>query len=482
MESNELDENTENNGKSDKQDSTPTRWNQIDLGLMPKIFKGVFVNISDKVAGILTILTTITMSLSDIISDILVAISLFTIGEYTMGFFVLLVDFIPSWTLATHNLLSGKWKSITISKDKYATVFLVLISPFSSVLFHVRWLAQFESADEEMFEYLHHNSRLSQLLNGSYESPLQIVILLILWGSGTLKLPWMEDKCFTDSKGRVICLGILPAIFSLTISMLSIVKGSLDISEGRSWQEKFIVFVYALCNYMFRLPTIALLVIYFSEWCFAIFTPIFLLNLVLILRYDRLKRKDFSIGTTVLIATISPFIASDQTNLYQKVDTERQIEFDESENKYRRQLSAKISMASLFILFLSNLALYLLLEFDDDFITPILKQDLILEKNSTKTILLAFLFPLGCCLMVSNILYHKVVTTKTNSSKNYYSSSYIYTEVSEEAKQYVKYCALKTLAFVVFVCVVMTSCFTVYYLQKGKIDLPDVPIGKYYNN
>ena len=103
-----------------------------------------------------------------------------------------------------------------------------------------------------------------------------------------------------------------------------------------------------------------------------------------------------------------------------------------------------------------------------------------MEKDSTKTILLAFLFPLGCCLMISNLLYHKVVTTKTNTSKNYYSSGYIYTEVSEEAKKYVKSCALKTLAFMVFVCVVMASCFTVHYLEKGKGDLPEVPIGKNY--
>ena len=75
---------------------------------------------------------------------------------------------------------------ITVSKDKFATIIFVALSPFSSALFHLRLLFQFEPADEGVFKYLHHSSWLSQLLNGSYESPLQIILPGILWGNGTL--------------------------------------------------------------------------------------------------------------------------------------------------------------------------------------------------------------------------------------------------------------------------------------------------------
>ena len=131
MDSHELENNTKYVGENDDKVPAPTRWRQIDLGLMPKLFKAIFVNISDKSAGILTILTTTAMSLSDIISDIVIAVTLFSMEEYAIGLFVLLVDFFPSWTLVAHNLFSDKWRPIVITKDKFATVFLV----FSITLF-----------------------------------------------------------------------------------------------------------------------------------------------------------------------------------------------------------------------------------------------------------------------------------------------------------------------------------------------------------
>ena len=44
-------------------DMETSRWSEVDLGLLPRIFKGILVNISDKVAVILTILTTIAIIL-----------------------------------------------------------------------------------------------------------------------------------------------------------------------------------------------------------------------------------------------------------------------------------------------------------------------------------------------------------------------------------------------------------------------------------
>ena len=59
MDSHELTRLSDNMNVSPNTSIETSRWDEIDLGLIPKIFKGIFVNISDKVAGILTILTTI---------------------------------------------------------------------------------------------------------------------------------------------------------------------------------------------------------------------------------------------------------------------------------------------------------------------------------------------------------------------------------------------------------------------------------------
>ena len=40
-----------------------------------------------------------------------------------------------------------------------------------------------------------------------------------------------------DSAGRCVCLGVVPGIFSLTLSLLSLLKGSIDVSEGKTWRD-----------------------------------------------------------------------------------------------------------------------------------------------------------------------------------------------------------------------------------------------------
>ena len=127
------------------------------------------------------------------------------------------------------------------------------------------------------------------------------------------------------------------------------------------------------------------------------------------MRYDRLKRQHFSVVTSVLVVSISAFITSDQTNVYQMKKRKKDVEFNESKNKDRRKLSATISMANLPFFFLSNLILYFLLAYKKDFITPTLKSNLIMEKENTEQILRLFLLPLGGCLMVSNLMYYKVM-------------------------------------------------------------------------
>ena len=124
-----------------------------------------------------------------------------------------------------------------------------------------------------------------------------------------------------------------------------------------------IAFVYSMCNFSFRLPSIALAILFYNEWSLILFFPILLINLVLIIRYDESKRKELSVVTSVIIATITPFMSSDQTNLYQRKDVQTTSQIDETENKHRRKLAAKISMVISPMLWISNLILLVLLKY-----------------------------------------------------------------------------------------------------------------------
>ena len=120
------------------------------------------------------------MSLADTVSDLVVAFTLIFAGNYYWGFMVILIDYIPSWDLFVHNCTSKKWRKFKGIQEKIVAIIFLIISPFDTALFNLRWLDKFETVDHDTFDFLHHNARMSQLLSGSLESPIQIVLLFIL--------------------------------------------------------------------------------------------------------------------------------------------------------------------------------------------------------------------------------------------------------------------------------------------------------------
>ena len=52
------------------------RWDEIDFGLIQSLFKAIFLNISEKVSGTLTILTTIAISIAKPKQQVLLGYSL----------------------------------------------------------------------------------------------------------------------------------------------------------------------------------------------------------------------------------------------------------------------------------------------------------------------------------------------------------------------------------------------------------------------
>ena len=404
-----------NDNRQSTNDVKEEKWKTVQFGLIHTILSKLFKNVSYRVCGILTILTQVTISISDTISDFAIAITLFSRKHTTLGWAVIIIDYVPGWILAIHNSFSLKWRSAETINQKVLTTAFLIFSPFSQALFHIRWLCRFDKAGPKEFELLHHNSRLSQLLCGSYESPMQIMLLFIVWGQNKIDLPWSNETCLKDSQNRTVCLGVIPGILSLAISLLSLLKGSIELSEGQSWTEKGITFVYSFCNFAFRLPSIALLILYFNEWSLMIFIPIMVANLIMILRFDTDKRQDLSIVSSVIISTVTPFVASDQTNLYQRTESQIASVDTSSDNTYRRKLASNISMAISPMLFTGDLVLFFLLRFHKTFDY---NDEIILEENVTEKILSMFLLPLGGLVMVANLMYRQRLTPWKSSNKS----------------------------------------------------------------
>ena len=378
------------------------RWEQIDLGLIQTIFSLWFKNVSQRVSVTLSIISTIIFSLLDNFSDFYVAYTLFYKEEWTYACIVIICDYIPGWQLAIHNVCFKSGRKWIRSNQQIITLVFLLVSPLSLPLFFLQWLILFDYTDEKTFNYLHHNARLSQLLNGSVESPLQIVILFILWGEGKLDTPWTRSTVLSDSIGNELDLGALPGMLSLVMSAIVILKGSLEVVESTNWREKFVVCGYALSNFIFRLSSFVLSLMYFREWSALLFGTIFIINVTTIIRYDSGKRKRISVITSAIISMFTPFVSSEEPHLFQWKNSNlkhQNIEY----SRHRRNLSSRIAVYTFPPILTSNLALFCLLKYYPSYKYD---QNIVLEKETTESIL-CLLLPIAASALLSAITFQK---------------------------------------------------------------------------
>ena len=81
--------------------------------------------------------------------------------------------------------------------------------------------------EKNEFEVDPYNLKMSKLLSGSFESPIQVTLLLICWGRNKLDVPWNDPTVILSGCGNRIYLGILPGLFSTMISTLVIIKKNM---------------------------------------------------------------------------------------------------------------------------------------------------------------------------------------------------------------------------------------------------------------
>ena len=192
------------------------------------------------------------------------------------------MDYLPGWDSVFHNLSSQKWRKIANVKERTIMILFLIMCPFLLPLFYIHWLVAFDKSDDVTFEFLHHNTRLSQLLVGSVELPLQVMMLFVLWSEGKLNPPWTELFVITDLIGRKIDFDMVPGILSLVVSVAVVIKSLLEIAESRSKGENLAVCGYAFCNFAFRLGSFSFAITYFREWSIILFGIIGYLNVILL--------------------------------------------------------------------------------------------------------------------------------------------------------------------------------------------------------
>ena len=403
--------------KEEENLAVPRHRDKLDLGLFQTlskhwIGKEIIEKNPSKAIKSAHILKSF-LSCLDTISDLMVAVTLIEEKEFGWALSVMLVDYLPSWQVLLHGIKSPAWQELNNLKEKVLACVMLAFSPFASILFTLRLLWGYSDTPDDLFNFHHQNQRVSELITSSVESPLQLVLMMLLVAYGKLPMPWNETSTIQDDLGNSVSLGAFPGMFSLIMSVLSLIISSLDVAECTNWKDRFVFGSYAFCNGLFRIGSIVMLIALFRFWTLRIFIPcLFFASLTAIIKIDPDDRKNFSALTTFLVGLFLPVAVSAEP---QKAQYVRKLETDyEKTIENRMFISGRISLFTSPIILLFDLALFLLLFFKKGFRV---NSELVWDVNDTKEIaikvLYLFLLPSGLAAITSSYILSTRSTRKT---------------------------------------------------------------------
>ena len=340
-------------------------------------------------------------SFLDTISDLTVAWTLIEEQEYYWALSVMMVDYLPSWQVLLHGLWSKAWKELNDWKEKILACLILVFSPFASILFKLRLIWGYSDKPDHLFNFQHQNERVSELITSSVESPLQLVLMMLLVAYRKLPMPWNETSTFQDDLGNSVSLGAFPGMFSLIMSVLSFIISSLDVAECDNWKDKFVYGSYAFCNGLFRIGSIVMLLTLFRFYTLRVFIPcLFFASITAIIRFDRGGRDNFSSLTTFLVGLFLPVAVSAEPQKAQYLQEEEN--YDKEITEKRKSISGKISLLTSPVILLFDLVLFLKLIFMESFR---IHCGLVSGVNDTKKVaikvLYLFLLPSGVASIAS---------------------------------------------------------------------------------
>ena len=178
----------------------------------------------ERIAAITAISITIFVGTSDTISDILVFFSYLSQGLVGLAIAVALCDYMPGTVILGHHIRSDIWRN-TAMIHKLLAVLMLIFHPFSLMVTNILWLFNISS------EHFHHMARVSTVLHGTVEAPVQFILLLYAFSKGFLPLPWVTAVILMDRNNNIIPLGKI-GLFSLDAQENTIPRQGISIHSN----------------------------------------------------------------------------------------------------------------------------------------------------------------------------------------------------------------------------------------------------------
>ena len=180
--------------------NTDEPYQNLALGLIMTLAFRLCGNV--RTAAITAIVLTIFVSSFDTSSDLFLTIFYLSQGLTTLSVLVLLCDYFPGIAVLAHHMSSDSWNNSTIKEKTYAILALAC-QPFSLLITNIVWFLDVSN------KHNHRLARLSTVLHGCLEAPMQFIILLYAQSKGIIPLPWMQSISVMDSNDNVLYLSLI---------------------------------------------------------------------------------------------------------------------------------------------------------------------------------------------------------------------------------------------------------------------------------
>ena len=352
-------------------------YQRLHLGLAMTFFLKFSGNI--RRAVISTIVLSIIFSSTDTSSDMGLGVFYATQGLGYLAIAVIFSDVIPGLVVFAHHFSSEDWKTSTRNEKIIAFCSLTL-HPFSLVVTNIIWLLDVGNPQK------HRLARMSTLLHGCLEAPIQFLILLCTYSWGILPLPWMRSTVLVDENDNVLYLGQITMI-SFVFTCVGLVKASSEAFEIRSTNEQLMAMCWAFLHLMFRLLSYVFGIVILGRFWFPAIPILLIVNYAVLLKNDQITSQWASSISTLAVSFFLPTWISRSPENFQirekeedddgnitrcddkKEPAEEDIESEvipiENEALDKKKISFWIAIISTPTVFLFNTVVYSTLRFTD---------------------------------------------------------------------------------------------------------------------
>merc|ERR1712013_610755 len=109
---------------------------------------------------------------------------------------------------------------------------IMLLYPFAVPIFYALFLVAHVRKNADYEQKFHQLAVLTATIRTCFEDPFQALINIQMFSTKIIPLPWNSHSTFCDSIGNCLDLGSVITLFSLALSLVSMLKGTLESTQS----------------------------------------------------------------------------------------------------------------------------------------------------------------------------------------------------------------------------------------------------------